>query len=487
MQFPYSEWAPDAGEATPGILTQALGVQPVPNGYGPARALFTPASATALPDTCKGMFSGFLRDGTNVVIGATATSFYQLAANFAWGSAIGSGYSVTSGDHWSLDQFGIYMMATNTGDGLLAYNLQTPAGFVAVTDAGAPREIKTIANTLVALDCEDDSGNRDNRLIRTSAVGNAFKWSGPGTDYQQVEDGGRLIGAIDLKNNAGLIVQDDAIRAIQFGGTVGAFSLGKIADRRGSVGRRSLTSLDGVAYWLSTDGFVRFSGGSGLERIGAGKVDRWFFNRVDQSRLSEVQVGIDPFNKLIVWRYPTALTTGNVFSYLIGYSWQYGKWFAWEQDTTFLTQIATPGITLDAMGTDYGVLDAIQIPLDDRFWQGGQPVFAALDGDGKYATFTGSYMAGVLETGVRNSPLTGLIGRATPIDDCATGTVELGVKDALASATTWKTGASIGRSGRVPLRGRGMNIAFRRNFPAGASWSYAHGIDHVQGATGGPV
>lgn len=486
MQFPFSEFAPDAGELAPGVLMQAQGVQPQQIGYGPSPSLQTPASATALPADCRGMVSLTQRDGTNVVYAFTATDAYALGADYAWSAAIGTGFNCTSGDDWSLTGFGNKLMATNTTDGLQQYDIETPAGFSAITEAGAPRDIFRCANTLVGLDCLDASGSRDNRLVRASAIGDQTEWKKKGADKQPLEDGGALVGGVDLKNNAALLFQADAIRVMQFGsGPAGTFSLLKAFDKRGSVGRRSLIGIDGVAYWLSTDGFKMFSQGGGMQHIGAGKIDEWFLGRVDQSNLAKVQVGLDPLNKLVVWRYPSLqITSETVFDDCLGYSWQFNKWFYWSEQTAYLSQIATPGYTLDGMDS-FGPLDSIDIPLDDRFWQGGQPVFAALDENRKYATFSGPNYAAVLESGFSNSPVTGLIGWATPIDNASTGTLQLGVKQSLDEQTDWKTGSTKKTGGRVDLRGRGMNIAFRRNIDAGSDWSYANGVDHIIAATGG--
>lgn len=485
MQFPYGEFAPDAGEAVPGVLMQAEGAQPLAVGYGPARSLTAPASAQALPDDCRGMQSMFQRDGSNIVIAATRTNFYRLQNDYSWVS-VGSGFNCTAGDDWSTVHFGDKFLATNTTDGLQQFDIETPSTFSFIPTAGAPREIFKCANVIVGLDCLDDAGNRDNRLIRSSDIGDQTQWKKRNADKQPLEDGGMLIGGVDLKNNAGLIFQSDAMRLIQFGsGGAGKFSLLKIAEGRGAVSRKSIVSLDGNAWWLSTDGFKMFSQGGGIQHIGAGKIDQWFFDRVDQVDLTKVQGALDPLNKLVVWRYPSlSITSDMIFADCIGYSWQFNKWFSWVENTTYLSRIATPGYTLDSMDS-FGPIDSIDIPLDDRFWQGGQPVFAALDANRKYATFSGVNYQALLETSFSNSPVTGLINWATPIDNSGEGTLELGVKDALSDTATWKPGALKVSAGRVPLRGRGMNIAFRRTIPSGSVWSYANGIDHIVAATGG--
>jgi hypothetical protein len=65
-------------------------------------------------------------------------------------------------------------------------------------------------------------------------------------------------------------------------------------------------------------------------------------------------------------------------------------------------------------------------------------------------------------------------------------TLELGVKDRLDGTITWQTAQSKGENGAAPLDGRGLNIQFRSNFPAGATWNYAKGIDQVIGSRQGP-
>ena len=482
MQFPFGPLAPDAGETAPGVSMAADGVMPLPEGYGPAPSLATPIGAAALPDAPRGLISAFQRDGTNVVYAFTETDVYELTTTYGW-TNIATGKDLTAEDDWSTVQFGNKLLATNTTQGLMQYDIETPAGFTDIAAAGDPREIFICANTVVALDCLDDAGNRDNRLIRTSAIGNQNEWVKTGADNQQLEDGGRLVGGLDLKNAAGIIFQDNAIRIIQFGATsTGAFSLQKVSDGRGSVGRRSIVGLDGVAYWLSTDGFKSFSGGA-INHIGAGFIDEWFLSRVDQSTLTGVQASIDPANKIVVWRYQSLQNPSTtVFGDMIGYSWQFNKWFTWTEQTSYLSRISTPGYTLDGMD-GFGPLDGIDIPLDSRFWQGGQPVFAALDKEYKYATFTGANFPATLETGVSNSPVSGLINWATPIDNAPMGTLQVGVKNQLSDPITWKAGASKTLPGHVPLRATGLNLAFRRNIPANAVWAYAKGVDAIVATT----
>lgn len=486
--IPFGPFAPDAGETTPGISMVANGVLPLAEGYGPSPSLVTPNASVALPAPPRGLISTILRDGTNQVFAFTSATLQQLQTDYSW-LEIEAGYSCTAGDDWSAEQFGAKLLYTNTTDGLQAYDLETPAAPSYIAEARDPREIFTCSNAVVALDCIDDAGNRNNRLIMTSQRGNHTNWTNKGADYQPLEDGGALVCGKDLKNNAAVVFQEDALRLMQFGDVGGgaAFSLAKIAAGRGSFGKRSVVAFDGVVYFWSGQGFARFSLANGLEWLGAGKIDNWFFKRVDQSNLAAIQMAIDPQKKIVwtAWKRAGS-SSGAPASDLLGYSWEHNKFCTSTETVAYLGRIATPGYTLNSASAAFGTLaNAPAIALDDRFWQGGQPVFAALDGNNKFAAFSGASAAATLESSVQNSGVTGLMTWATGIDD-AGGTLELGVKDDLQDTIDWKDPVDKVSAARFPLRGRGMNVAFRRNIPAADDYTYVKGIDHIKGSGGGP-
>lgn len=487
MQFPFTPLGPDQGEQS--TFTQvAQNVLPLQDGYGPMQALSIPATSDALPDAPKGIKSVVLRDGTWKVYGATSSDWYELGSDFTW-SALGGSFSLTAGDHWSFEQFGTKLLGTNTGDGLQDVDIEVPAGFTTITDAGKPREIFSCANVLVGLDCLDNSGTRDNRLIRNSAINDHTNWKTKGADYQPLEDGGALIVGRDITGNAAFIGQERAIRIMQFGDAPGGalYSLTKAVDGLGPVSARGTVVRGGQCYFPVTDGLVRYAfGASDVERIGAGVVDETWLSLVDQSNMSLTQAAADPRNKIIWFRWKRLTgVSDDIFTDLWGYSWQWNRWVFAQVSTSYLCQIATPGYTLDGMDA-FGPLDGIDIPLDDRFWQGGQPVFSAVDENYKFGTFSGNNLAATIRSFTSNSPVTGMIGWATPVCDASDLTLALGVKDDMASAITWKTAQSKASAGRVPLRGRGMNIAFELAIPASSDWSYAKGVDHIKANTGGP-
>lgn len=467
---------------TPGICVTANNVLPIPDGYGPAPSMVLPGTGDPLPGAPRGMVTTVKRDGTTQVYGFTFDALYALAADYTW-VLIANGYSCTPGDDWSAIQYGDFLLYTNTTDGMQAYNIELGGAPAYIADAGDPRQIFPNSNMVFALDCKDNSGNRDNRRIRNSDFNDHTNWKTRAADQQPLESGAELIAGVRLKNGAAIAFQRDSMRLIQFGAAGGGalYSLQEIAEGRGSVGAKSVIGFDGTVYWLATNGFWQFGTG-GLAPIGDGFVDRTFLNMVPTGELKDIQAAIDPLRKIVLWLYPAG-------DMAWGYSWApsvTNRWFTWSSTATYLTRLATSGYTWDAAGAIWATWDDMPtIPFDDRFWQGGQQFLAALDNDYMLNTYSGEPAASTLRTSRQPSPVSGMIGYATMMDDSAASTLTLGVADSPSDTITQKAPESKVVDGRTPLRGRGKIIDFERNTPAGDNWSYAFGVDYIQAATGG--
>jgi hypothetical protein len=489
MQFPYGPLAPDQGDVANGTMLQADGVQPVPNGYGPFPGLSIGSTATALSGAPRGLFGYQTADGTWAIVGFTSSTVELKAADDTW-TSIDTGLTCTSGDDWFALRFGTKLLYGNTSSEMRAYDVEAGGAAADVTAAKKPRWGFECGNILFLLDCLDNTSTRNNKLIRSSAFSDHTNFTTKGADYQPLESGGALIWGAKLADTTAIVLQQGGGKLIQVGNVGNAlWGIQTIFDGFGAVGAKSCVANNGIAYWFSTDGFKRWGLGMGEpEPIGAGLVDRWFLDRVDQSDLSLIQASIDPFRKNVLWRWKRAANSSSViFEDIIGYNWLFKRWFTLTLQTTYLGYSAQTAQTWDAYDAT-ATWDSVDTSLiwDGRYLQGGQPIFGAMNSDYKFGYFIGSPMAGTLETAVSNSPVSSLIGRATPMDDSDDGTLELGVRDAMNDATTWKTGVAKQTSGRVPLRGRGKFIQFRRNITAASTWTQASGIDHIQTAAGGP-
>ncbi len=471
----WGEWRPYAGpnsgfaETADGTLPQQI---PGGVGYGPYPDIAVASGAAALSAAPRGGIAIRLFDGSYQQFFATETTIEVMESDYTWtsidtGRALGDGYDV------SFAHFGSYLINSDAADGLMAYNVETPAGNNAVAGAPAAAFIFKSNNCIVAGNCD---GN--NRRFQTSGTGDHTAWKTKGANGKTLEDGGALVTGFDLKNKLALLLQEDAVRGLDFSGG-GLTSQFKIADGSGSVGARSAAAFNGTGYWLATDGFKRLTAGGPVEAIGAERVDKWFADTVSTDNYIDVQAAIDPFRKVVFWRLSATR--------LLGFAWALnggaGAFFTATVATSALSQIATSALLLD----DWDVfLDDQDIPLDSRFFQGGQPVFAALNGDRKFSTFTGNPIMHTLRTCIVNSPVTGIGNWMTPMSKGSGLTYRVGTSDNMDNAITFPvTYLTKERNGAVGVRFRGMNIQIEEFEDQGSEWEFSHGIDHFKKSTGG--
>ncbi len=489
MQFPYGPLQPDRGET---IATVAAdGVLPHADGWGPYPSLYVASTAGALPSAPRGVFSIVLNDGSWEAFEFTASTLYQLQSDFTL-TQIDTGYACPTGYDWSAIHFGTKLLYTNTVDGLKSYDVQAGGAVSSISAAGSPAYIFTCANFVIALNCLDTTGTRNNRLIKTSGFNDQTNWVSDGADYQELADGEALVAGFDMKQNTALLLQQRALVLMTFGNAGGGaqFALQKVADGKGSVGARSCVGFDGMVFYLATDGFYRFDLQSGNVPIGATEIDRTFLAALDQTQFSLVQGAVDPLNKCVLWRYKRGVDSSTTVSeVIIGYEWNLKRWFTLTQQCSYLSRLATVAVTYNAAT---GTYDSQTLTYDDLFWSGAAPLTGGLDANFKFGVFTGPSLPVTLTSNVGNSPVSGLIRQCTPITDALNPTVELGVSDALSTAISFKTPATKGRAGTVSLRGRGLNVQFRTKIPAGdvgtgTTWSFLNGVDFVQGTGGGDL
>lgn len=468
--FLFGDFAPGLASITPGRSAVIDGVVPRADGsYGPMAQLVGVSGADALASAPRGFASFPKADGTYVAYVATSSNWYSVGSDGGLTSIV-SGHSVPGGDDESFVPFGTKLLGTNTTDGLRSYDFETGTDDGAVSGAPAGRFIFIVGDVVVLLDCD---GN--NRQIRNSDLNDHTNWTSGSADKQNVPDGGALIAGVAITQGAAVIFQREAIRLMTLGGAGGGplYSLSLLSKNAGAVSARSVVGARGLAYFLDTDGF-KVSDGASVAPIGEETgVSDWFIEQVGADRLEEVQGAYDRFRQIVWWRFPVSGDSASVFSRMIGYHIFHKRWVTATVNTSAIFTTALPGFTLDDL-TD--PLEDYDYTLDDRYFQGGEPLFAGFDGDLKFATFSGGALAATLETYRQPLPSSRLITRITPDTDASGATVQIGVADNINAATTWKTAVSLQASGTAALRGRGKVIQLRQNVPAGETWTFAKGF-----------
>lgn len=483
--IPIGPWRPDAQSPNSGYATTAENVMPKLSGgkfgYGPFPALVTAVGAEALPAVPRGDISLVKVDGTYEVYFGTATTIEKMDSTFQF-SSIATGMNVTAGDDISFCHFGSFLLNTNTTDGMFAYNVETPAGNNAVSGAPSARIVFSANNVVIALDCD---GN--NRRMQTSGIGDHTAWDSKGADGKTFEDGGALVGGADLQNGAAVLFQNSALRLMQFGGAPGGalYRISKIADGLGAVGARSIVPHNGRVFFLSSRGFYDYVLGGQPRNIGSEKVNRWFLGQLSTDALTKVQGFIDPENSIVGWRYRrNDVASETIYDDCICFDWELGEWFTLSVSTATISRIATTGYIVDGPYADV-LVDDNDTPVDDRLYQGGQPVLAALGSDLKLSTFSGTPLAATLETceltDMRHRRVTGV----QPVVDTTAAQISLGAKQRLQDAFTFGSAVSMDVDGFAPVDEAGKVYALRMTIPAGTLWTNAEGFEGIEGTGAG--
>lgn len=468
---PWGPWRPDVGGPNTGVATTADGVLPQSAGqgglgYGPMNSLVTATAAVALAGAPRGGIALQRQDGAWQVYFASAAKIQLLTSIYAW-TDIETGRSVTTNDDVSFAVFGTYLLNTDTTDGFKAYNYEAGGTNSAVSGApSSPREICVCNNVVFLLNV---GGN--NKRMQSSGQGDHTNWTTEGADGKTFEDGGALIAMRDLKNGAGLILQESAIRLVQFGSAPqGAlYTISKVADGLGALSSRSTTAWNGTVWWLSSSGFYEYTAGGVPTPIGDQKVNTWLAGTLASTDYVNVQAAVDPARKMTWWRL--SATT------LIGYHWLIREFVTITVATSALTRVATPAVVIDDIST---IIDNDGDIIDSLDLQGGLPTFGALDSSYKFARFTGTALAYTLQSCATSVGGSVRFVSAQPISDASTSTLSIGTTDSLAVAMGFSTPAARNEDGKVPLDDRGRHFAFKEAGAAGITWTYSNGVDGIE-------
>lgn len=465
MLIPWGPWRPDVGGPGKPFCDVAQGVVPQAAangvGYGPFPQLITATGAEALSGAPRGGVSVQKADGTWIYIAATAAKIEKLSSSYQWDD-IETGRSVTTGYDVSFAQYGSVLLNTDSTSGLKAYDIETPAGNNAVS--GAPSSASFVFTCDNVVFVGNAGGN--NRRIQSSARGDYTNWLTQGADGKTFEDGGALIGGRNLENGLAFLAQERALRLIRFGAGPGLYAITKLAGERGCVHDRTLVASDGRAFWWDRDGPWNYSVADGPPvPIGSEKINRWAEENIGPANYELLQGMIDPARNLVLWRVDS--------TYALAYNWLIQEWSVIPVASSFLAQIATAGVTINDLS---GTIDSLSSIINNREWAGSAPVLGGLDTSYKFATFTGSNMAVLMQSAIQSGEREEVIRWARPVSDAAS-TLAVGTTPSLATGLTWNTAASKGSHGWTQQRVRGRNVAFMETIAAGTSWTFTNGVE----------
>ena len=448
-----------------------------------------------------------------------------------------TGHGLTNGESYEVDvtsgtaNDGTYAITVVDADTFTYTDTDsgTTSGNINVFTSVAPiaKHLTVIRDFVVGAYIE--AGTYPNR-VQWSDVNSPNYWDSDGAslaDFQDLEDGGDITGITG--GEFGIILLENAVVRQSFVGSPNIFQFDVIARGVGCIEGGSVTQYAGVTYFLGADGFYACDGQQVI-RIGAEKVNRYFFNNANIGDIDSISASIDPERNVVLWNYSN-VSGGRS---LIIYNYQTQKWSEAETDVDYLSTLASTGVSLDSMDTAYNVtagsfvtgqyytirtvgttdftligavantvgvlfqatgagtgdgvaidqaaattglmtLDALSASLDDRIWKGGKFLFGGVRDD-RIVVFTGTRQTATLTTNDVELGYNTLVNLVRPSVDNGSADVQIASRRELNDTVTFSTAVSADAEGRVGLRSHGRYHRVSIT-PTGANWTLAIGLD----------
>ena len=461
----FTDWLPDQPDNS-GALNEAKNVTPVSVGYQPFPNAedFSEAAAENINSVFVAKFD------TEVVLfaGGTTKIFKFNSSTEALEDKSKSG-GYTSAFPWKFSQFGKTVLAVNGTAPIQYWTIGTSTAFADVSTSPTAKHITVVRDFVVTGSVA--AGALGRSTVRWSDINDETDWTAGATsqsDLQVIADGGNVVGLTG--GEFGLVFLEKSIVRMSYVGSPLFFQFDNISRGLGCLNGNSICQYNQVSFFLSDDGFYSCDGNQ-VTPIGNEKVDRWFFDDVDLSLLSNMTASINPALNIAIWNYANV---GGGRSMLV-YNWTLGKWSRVETTATVLGNIATVGTTLEGLGTlGYTDIDVLPASLDARLWVGGKFLFAGATGT-KISTFTGSTYNSELVTTDLEVGYNSVINLLRPQIDNGSADVSVASRRELDDSVIFGPEVSTTSEGRVNLRtgGRYHRVSVK---PTG-SWTNAMAID----------
>ena len=318
-----------------------------------------PSTGTLLINSELMTYSGN-NTSTNTISGVTRAQGGTADVEHANGSTVtnatdftGFGEAVTASavtlepGLWSLNSFGEVLVATILNGKTFTWNAgvasptsnrasTTTSGFETTNNPTATRTtlISPTTRHLIHFGTEVTIGNvqtQDDMFIRFSADESINEYTIEATNTagsQRLQDGTRIVGALVAKENI-LVWTDNALYTMKFVGAPFTFGFEQVGTNCGLIGQNAAVEIDGVAYWMSNNGFFSFDGTVNSLPC---SVEDFVYDNIDTTKGQQICAGINNLFTEVLWWYPTSGATFNDRSVIYNYGakappGEMGNWY----------------------------------------------------------------------------------------------------------------------------------------------------------------
>ena len=279
--------------------------------------------------------------------GATVTNTSSWTG---WGSPAATTDKVADPGLWSLDNLGSTLIALIHNGECFEWDGDAPTATStrATIITGAPTAsrdmlVSTPDRHLVFFVTETTIGDKttqDDMFIRFSSQEDINTYTPTATNSagtQRLAAGSRIMGA-KLGRNAIYVWTDTSLFTMRFVGQPFTFAYEQVGTNCGLIGQNAAVEVDGAAYWMSENGFFRFTGK--LESMDC-LVEDFVYDDLNTTSNQLIYCGINNLFGEVTWFY--VATGSNVVNRAVVYSYldSTAKRPIWFTNTNSLFQRTT--------------------------------------------------------------------------------------------------------------------------------------------------
>jgi hypothetical protein len=238
----------------------------------------------------------------------------------AWGEAASASEVTLEPGLWSLSNFGQVLVATiangktftwNAGDAsrLTTRASTSTSGFSTSANPTATRVslVSPTTRHLIHLGTETvigDTSTQDDMFIRFSDQEDINDYTPTAINTagsQRLQDGTKIIGSLKAKE-AILVWTDNALYTMKFIGAPFTFGFEQVGTNCGLIGKNAAVEIDGVAFWMSNNGFFMFDG---TVKSLPCSVEDYVYDQADTTKGQQIYAGLNNQFTEVTWYYPS--------------------------------------------------------------------------------------------------------------------------------------------------------------------------------------
>lgn len=254
---------------------------------------------------------------TTAAIHTTGDTIINSTDYIGWGEAASGDFVVDPGE-WSIDNFGAKIIALIHDSKCFEWdsNATDAVNYRATVITGAPTAsrdmlVSTPDRHLVFFGTETTIGDpttQDLMFIRFSDQENINEYAPTSVNTagtQRLSDGSRIVGTVRGRD-AIYVWTDTSLFTMRFVGAPFTFGFAQVGTNCGLIGESAAIEVDGTAYWMSENGFFKYSGN--LQSMTC-LVEDYVFNNLNTTASQLINAGLNNLFGEITWFYCTASST----------------------------------------------------------------------------------------------------------------------------------------------------------------------------------